>query len=450
MVQEAKGTKVVKELYNLFRLYPSISTDTRNILPGSLFFALKGERFNGNVFAQEALEKGAAYAVVDEAPYAVNDRCILVGNVLESLQALARHHRNQLRIPVLGITGSNGKTTTKELVHAVLSGKFNVWATKGNLNNHIGVPLTLLGISSRHEIAIVEMGANHRNEIALLCSIALPTHGLITNIGKAHLEGFGGPEGVLKGKKELYDSLASRNGTAFVNADNSLLTGIAGELPHTIRYGTGKACDIRGELRSDFPHITFSWQKKGTAEAYEVNSGLSGAYNFENLLAAVCIGDHFGVLPGKIAEGIAAYVPRNNRSQELRRRDRLFILDAYNANPSSMAAALKNLEASPGDNKGKAAILGDMLELGGYAEEEHAAIVSLLGQMDLGHGYLIGPEFYKHRETAYRGASGSLVFFRDVPEAAAHFREQLPKENLILLKGSRGMRLEQLLECFPV
>lgn len=427
-----------EDLHSLFRLHPAVSTDSRSITRGCLFFALKGEHFNGNAYALQALEAGAAYAIVDDPSCIENDRCILVRDVLCTLQNLAWHHRNQFDIPVLGITGSNGKTTTKELILSVLSQKFRTLATRGNLNNHIGVPLTLLGINGETEIAIIEMGANHQKEIELLCSIARPTHGLITNVGKAHLEGFGSLEGVMKGKKELYDSLSINNGLAFVNAENSMLAEMAKELGNIVWYGTGSADDICGKLIDSSPKLRFSWWKKGSDTVNTVEAGLAGEYNFENLLAAVCAGDHFGLDPARIAAGIASYTPSNNRSQEMNIGSNRVILDAYNANPGSMAAALRNLASRPGENK--VAILGDMFELGKYSEEEHTGIISLLEQLDIQHGYLIGPEFCRHRKD-----SASLRFFESPEEADAWFRSHPFRETLILLKGSRAMQLEKLL-----
>ncbi|QEC52066.1 UDP-N-acetylmuramoyl-tripeptide--D-alanyl-D-alanine ligase [Anseongella ginsenosidimutans] len=427
-----------EDLYSLFRLHPAVSTDSRAISPDSLFFALKGPHFNGNAYARQALEAGAAYAIVDEEAYAGNERCILVQDVLNSLQNLAWHHRNQFTIPVLGITGSNGKTTTKELLYSVLSQQFNTLATKGNLNNHIGVPLTLLRINAETGMAIIEMGANHQKEIELLCSIARPTHGLITNVGKAHLEGFGSLEGVMKGKKELYDSLSINNGHAFVCADNPRLVEMSNGLTDITWYGTSPSCDIRGELTGSQPHLRFSWQKKGNEEMHTVNSALSGDYNFENLLAAVCVGDHFGLSAEQLKRGIEGYIPANNRSQEVEQGSNLVILDAYNANPGSMAAAIRHLASHP--SKNKVAVLGDMFELGAYAEEEHASIIRLLEELAIPQACLIGPEFFRQRKTA-----PALHFFENQEEASAWLGSQRLSDSLILLKGSRGMQLEKLL-----
>lgn len=428
-----------EDLYSLFRLHPAISTDSRNISPDSLFFALKGPRFNGNQYASQALEAGAAYAVVDEADAASDSRCILVKNVLDSLQNLAWHHRNQFNIPVVGITGSNGKTTTKELLQAVLSQQLRTLATKGNLNNHIGVPLTLLRMDEDTQIAIIEMGANHVKEIALLCSIAQPTHGLITNIGKAHLEGFGSIEGVMTGKKELYDSLAMNNGRAFVAADNQRLVKMAADLQQITWYGRGTSCDIQGLLKEATGGLVFTWQKKGHDARHQIRSALSGAYNFDNLLAAVCAGDHFGLSPRQIQRGIEGYVPDNNRSQELRQGSNRLLLDAYNANPGSMSAALRHLAAQADANS--MAILGDMFELGDYAEAEHAAIIALLEELGIPRACLIGPAFFRHRRKPGTG----LHFFENMETATDWLRKNPVRDSLILLKGSRGMQLEKLL-----
>ena len=427
-----------EDLYNLFKVHSSVSTDSRDIKTGSLFFALKGPRFNGNVYARQALDAGASYAIIDEEAAAVDERCILVPDVLNSLQNLAWHHRKQFSIPVLGITGSNGKTTTKELLLSVLSLQFNTLATQGNLNNHIGVPLTLLRINTATEIAIIEMGANHQKEIELLCSIAQPTHGIITNVGKAHLEGFGSLEGVRKGKKELYDSLSINNGRALVSADNPLLVEMAAGLNDIIWYGSAPSCDIRGELTGSSPRLSFSWGKKDSEKVHTINSALSGEYNFENLLAAVCAGDLFGLSPEKIREGIERYVPANNRSQEVEQGSNLLILDAYNANPGSMSAAIRHLASR--SFKNKAAILGDMFELGAYAEDEHASIIHLLEELEIPMACLIGPEFYRHRKS-----SPSLHFFENLDEASDWLGSHRLHESLILLKGSRSMQLEKLL-----
>lgn len=431
---------VTEDLHSLFSLHPVISTDSRNISPDSLFFALKGPRFNGNRYAKQALEAGAAYAIVDEEAYASDTRCILVPDVLNALQNLAWYHRNQFEIPVVGITGSNGKTTTKELLHSVLSQQFRTLATKGNLNNHIGVPLTVLRINRDTELAIIEMGANHLKEIAMLCSIARPSHGLITNIGKAHLEGFGSIEGVMQAKKELYDSLAINNGHAFVLADSERLRSMAADLRQITWYGKESSSDIRGWLQgpSASGGLALAWQKKGAPEKHELHSALNGVYNFDNLLAAVCVGDHFGLSPARIRAGIENYTPGNNRSQELRQGSNHLLLDAYNANPGSMSAALRHLAAQPGPKK--LAILGDMLELGAYSQTEHAAILKLLEELAIPNACLIGPEFFRHRK-----AEAGRRFFENRDQAAAWLKTNPVTDSLVLLKGSRGMELEKLL-----
>src|SRR5690606_7899062 len=353
----------IDELYRLYRQYPRVCTDTRNILPDSIFFALKGERFNANTFAEEALSLGARYVVIDEAQYQKDERYILVDDVLQALQQLANHHRKQLHIPFIGVTGTNGKTTTKELLYAVLSQKFRVLATKGNLNNHIGVPLTLLSISEDVEAAIIEMGANHPEEIAFLCGLAEPTHGLITNVGKAHLEGFGSFEGVKKTKGELYDYLKSHDGVLFLQADNAHLVEMeqARGVNKVVRYGFSEGNDIIGRLEIANPFLTVSWHKNGGTD-YKITTHLTGSYNTENILAAVAVGDYFGLTATEINAGVEGYVPTNNRSQITKTADNTVIADYYNANASSMAAALDNIAVIAGNKK--VIILGDMFEMG--------------------------------------------------------------------------------------
>src|SRR6478609_3368994 len=327
----------IEKLYQYYLSSGKISTDTRKIAQGSLFFALKGDNFNANEFAQEALNKGALISIVDEEQFAVNDKCILVDDVLTTLQKLARHHRDQFSIPFIGLTGSNGKTTSKELLHAVLSKKFKTLATKGNLNNHIGVPLTILSIDKTIEVAVIEMGANHLGEIALLCSIANPTHGFITNIGKAHIGTFGGFENIIRAKSELYQHLLVNNGTVFINSQNSILLNMAKRFKSPIMYpsaGDYYSC----ELMDADPFVKI---KAGNGEL--VQTQLIGSYNFENIAAALCIGKYFGVEEKLANTAIAEYVPGNMRSQVIKKGDNTVILDAYNANPSSMQAAIDNL-----------------------------------------------------------------------------------------------------------
>ena len=356
----------ISDLYSVFRKHNQVSTDSRQIIPGSIFFALKGDNFNGNKYAKAAIEAGAVCAVIDEAEYE-SKHTFLVDDVLEALQQLALHHRKQFVIPVIAITGSNGKTTTKELTNAVLSQHFHVTATKGNLNNHIGVPLTLLGITNETEIAIIEMGANHRGEIASLCEIANPTHGLITNIGKAHLGGFGGYEGVIKAKGELYNFLRENNSIAFVNHDNPLLMKLS-EGMNRVGYGTNKGLFASGRVNGNTSNLELDWiSEKGIVR---IKTNLIGDYNFENVMAAICIGSDLGVPCEKIKTTISSYNPSNSRSQAMKTGRNSIVLDAYNANPSSMKAAIENfikLEATH-----KMVILGDMLELGDESLDEHS------------------------------------------------------------------------------
>ncbi|MCX2478554.1 UDP-N-acetylmuramoyl-tripeptide--D-alanyl-D-alanine ligase [Pedobacter sp. MC2016-15] len=424
-------------IYQHYLSYPTISTDTRNITPGCLFFALKGENFDANVFARNALNLGAAYAVIDNPEYKFDDRCILVDDVLTSLQEVAKYHRSQLRIPVIGLTGSNGKTTTKELINAVLSEKYRSFATKGNLNNHIGVPLSILSIKSDTEIAVIEMGANHQKEIEFLCTIAQPTHGLITNIGRAHLDGFGGFEGVKKGKGELFSYLKKDNGTAFINRDNALITEMSNtaKLDHMIYYGTEGENFITGQLVASDPLIALNW--KGRDEYFSVQTNLTGAYNFENILAAICIGAFFNLTVAQINEGLAGYAPKNNRSQLTKTESNTVICDFYNANPSSMTAALQNISSLAAENK--VAIIGDMFELGDESAEQHEEIAALAAQSGLNTVIFIGSHFYALKEL-YQGE-----FFNSPAEAMEWIEANPVKDSLVLLKGSRGMALEQLL-----
>ncbi|MBK1442416.1 UDP-N-acetylmuramoyl-tripeptide--D-alanyl-D-alanine ligase [Parapedobacter sp. ISTM3] len=426
-------------LYPYFLKYPLISTDTRHIQPDSLFFALKGSNFNGNQFASEALEKGARYAVIDERQYRRDDRFLLVDDVLIALQELARFHRMQLQIPFIGITGSNGKTTTKELVHAVLSKQFITYATKGNLNNHIGVPLTILAISHQTEIAVIEMGANHPGEIALLCDIAHPTHGLITNVGKAHLAGFGGFEGVKKTKGELYDYLAAHQGTLFLQNDNPLLNEMAGarNIQHIVNYGFSATNDLIGELAHASPMLELRWREQGDATPRTVRTQLTGAYNTENILAAICIGRHFGITPGNINQAIADYTPANNRSQLTQTKHNTVICDYYNANASSMAAALDNLRFLEASHK--VVILGDMFEMGDESYEEHGKVVQQAAALGAVRTIFVGEAFMQHRHP-------HAEFYETTEAARDALRHQPVRGALVLLKASRGMAFERLVD----
>lgn len=426
-----------EDLYQLYLANPIISTDTRNITNGCIFFALKGDLFNANQFAQQAIEKGASYAIIDEEQY-VSEKCILVKDVLSTLQDLARHHRKQLQIPVIGLTGSNGKTTSKELINAVLAERFKTFATFGNLNNHIGVPLSILAITPSVEIAVIEMGANHQKEIELLCTIAQPTHGIITNVGMAHLDGFGGFEGVKKGKAELYAYLKATNGYTFINRNNPNLLEMsaAAELHKLVYYGTENGNTIKGSLRSSDPYIEVDWTNHD--ESSSVKTQLTGSYNFENILAAICIGDFFDMTPTEINTGLARYEPKNNRSQLTETASNKVICDFYNANPSSMAAALNNIAVLSADKK--TAILGDMFELGPESAEQHEIIAKQAAASGLDEIILIGKYFFAFKDQL------EGIFFETPAEAADYLQKNTIKNNLVLLKGSRGMKLENLLQ----
>lgn len=425
-------------LYQHYLQHKIISTDTRNITPGCLFFALKGDLFNANEFAAQAIEKGAAYAVVDEEKYATNSQCLLVEDVLSTLQDLARHHRKQLNIPVIGLTGSNGKTTSKELVNAVLAERYKTFATFGNLNNHIGVPLSILSITDEVQVAVIEMGANHQKEIELLCTIAQPTHGIITNVGMAHLDGFGGFEGVKKGKAELYTYLKETHGYTFINRDNLHLLEMstAAGLNKLIYYGTENGNTIKGTLKSSDPFIEVDWTNHEVSSAVKTN--LTGSYNFENILAAICIGDFFDMSPEEINTGLSNYQPKNNRSQLTKTEKNTVICDFYNANPSSMTAALNNINVLSADKK--TAILGDMFELGPESAGQHEIIAKQAAESGLDQIIFIGKDFYAFRD-AIKG-----VFFETPDEAATYLQENPVEDHLVLLKGSRGMKLESLLK----
>ncbi len=422
----------ISELYDIFVQHPVVVTDSRKIEPQSIFFALKGENFNGNKFAAKALESGAAYAVIDEAEYHSDHRFLLVNDVLSTLQELARYHRQQLGLTIVAITGTNGKTTTKELTAAVLSKKFRVVNTQGNLNNHIGVPLTLLSLTRETEIGVIEMGANHPGEIAQLCEIALPDYGLITNVGKAHLEGFGSFEGVINTKTEMYRFLEKNNGKIFINTSNPYLTSKA-EGVLKIGYTTQKGNEgLEGELLQSSPFMAFkALFPKGWLYC---KTQLVGGYNLENALAASAIGLHFGVDPLKIRQALEEYQPSNNRSQFIRTNRNALLMDAYNANPTSMAAALENF--SHYEAPRKAVILGDMLELGESSQEEHQKIVDLLSRMNPDLVYLVGPQFGSCRmDSKFRSFKDNLQLIEDL-------NHNTIQDYLVLIKGSRGMKLE--------
>lgn len=427
----------VEDLYAIYKQYSSISTDTRNIIKDSIFFALKGASFNGNSFAEQALENGAAFAVIDEESFQKGDNYILVDDVLSTLQQLATYHRQQLQIPVIGITGTNGKTTSKELLYSVLSQKYKTYATKGNLNNHIGVPLTLLSIDSSYEIAIIEMGANHIGEIEFLCNIAQPTHGLITNVGKAHLEGFGSFEGVMKTKGELYDYLQKNCGTLFLQADNSFLVEMAAKrnISNVVRYGFSEFNDIIGQLIVADPYLSISWRQQESKTFSEVKTNLTGSYNIENFLAAIAVGIHFGLDALEINKGISDYVPQNNRSQITKTDRNTIVADFYNANASSMSAALDNMDVLTAENK--VVILGDMFEMGDEAYIEHKNIIEKAISLDFMRLIFVGKEFFKQK-------SDSAEFYESTDEAKVAVVDL--SNSFVLLKASRGMAFENLLK----
>lgn len=423
----------LQEIYNIYLNHPEIITDSRKVKPGCLFVALKGESFNGNEFAEAAVRNGAAFAIIDEPEYQF-ERCLLVDNSLKCLQQLALHHRNTWNIPVIGITGTNGKTTTKEMIRTVLGANFRVHATEGNFNNHIGVPLSILSKPVDTEIVIIEMGANHQGEIAFLSGLALPTHGIITNIGKAHLEGFGGYQGVVKTKNELYRFIREKKGIVFVNGNDELLFNLSDGM-NTFLYGTEPEFNTTGELISSDPYLMLTYHSGYNKTP--IHTHLVGAYNFSNVMAALCIGKYFGVPENKMKEAIESYIPTNNRSQTLRTSRNEVIMDAYNANPSSMQAALKNFAAMKAEPK--MAILGDMLELGEESLEEHNAIISLLRQLGIVNAVLVGPEFLK--------TNTDFTVFPDSETARQWISVKNPEGFTILLKGSRGIRMEKILEA---
>ncbi|HET7898425.1 MAG TPA: UDP-N-acetylmuramoyl-tripeptide--D-alanyl-D-alanine ligase [Flavisolibacter sp.] len=421
----------LEEIYAVYRQHPSVQTDTRKLKKGDLYFALKGPNFNGNAFAQQALNNGAEYAVIDEAAYAVEGKTILVDDVLQTLQQLARYHRRQFDIPFLAITGSNGKTTTKELIHAVLSTSFQTYTTEGNLNNHIGVPLTILKIRPDAQMAVIEMGANHQKEIASYCEIALPTHGLITNCGKAHLEGFGGVEGVRKGKGELFDFLRGHKGTVFLMSDYDYLHDMSKGIDQRFSYGT-KEADIVGDVLQSDPFLAVQFNKGFPGV---VNTLLVGSYNLPNVLAAVAVGKFFGVVDEKIRSAIEHYTPSNSRSQLLKKASNQIILDAYNANPSSMKAAIDNFANVEGKNK--ILVLGAMAELGEESPQEHNNILQEIHKHPWKDVLLVGGDFLL-TPTHYHA-------FKTPEEAGEWLQQQNLQDAYLLVKGSRSMQMEKVL-----
>ena len=427
-------------LYQIFLDCQLVTTDSRNCPEGSLFIALKGESFNGNAFAGKALETGCAYAIIDEPEYAVegDQRYILVDNCLQTLQQLANYHRRQLGTRVIGITGTNGKTTTKELISAVLSQSHNILYTLGNLNNHIGVPSTLLRLKAEHDLAVIEMGANHPGEIKFLSEIAEPDCGIITNVGKAHLEGFGSFEGVIKTKGELYDFLRKKEGsTVFIHHDNAYLMNIAGGL-NLIPYGTEDDLYVNGRITGNSPYLTFEWKAGKAGETYQVQTQLIGEYNFPNALAAITIGLFFGVEAAKINEALAGYTPQNNRSQLKKTNDNTLIIDAYNANPPSMMAALQNFRNMEVPHK--MLLLGDMRELGAESAAEHQKIADYIKECDFEEVWLVGEQF--------AAAEHSFKTYPNVQEVIKELETNKPKGYTILIKGSNGIKLSSTVDHF--
>ena len=421
------------ELYEIYKQYPSVQTDTRKLKTGDLFFALKGDNFNGNRFAAAALEAGAAYAVIDEEEYRSSDRTILVPDVLKALQDLAGHHRAQFDIPFIAITGSNGKTTTKELIHAVLSSSFKTYTTEGNLNNHIGVPLTLLKIRPDAEFAVIEMGANHLEEIASYCVYANPTHGLITNAGKAHLEGFGGPEGVIRGKGELFAHLRSlQHGIAFVNWDYAYLQELSKGISGIIKYGTGTDVHVSGHVTKNNPLLEVGFTLGFTGEP--IRTRLVGEYNLPNILAAVTIGQYFEVDEQNIRKALEEYEPSNSRSQLVSTGSNQIILDAYNANPSSMKLAIENFANV--DAGEKVLVLGAMAELGEHSLAEHQQVLDLIAKYKWKEVALVGGDFLKLQHGYHS--------FPDSEKARDWYRQQQFANTFVLVKGSRSTKMERV------
>lgn len=422
----------IATLHDLFLQNSSVQTDTRKLKKNDLYFALKGENFDGNKFAKQALQLGASYAIIDDDQYYVDEKTILVPNVLECLQALAKYHRQQFEIPFIAITGSNGKTTTKELLLATLSSKYITYATEGNLNNHIGVPLTILKIKKDAQMAIIEMGANHLHEIESYCKIALPNYALINNCGKAHLEGFGGIEGVRKGKGELYDFIRANGGSIFINTDYDYLVSMAAGIPKQISYGSNNANYV-GRVLDNTRHL----QVAITTPSKEcvIHSNLVGDYNFANIMAAVAVGSTFDISINEIKKAIERYTPSNSRSQLIQKANHTIILDAYNANPSSMQVAINNFAQA--DYPNKIVMLGAMKELGQDSIHEHQQIIHQLQNTNWNQVVLVGGDF-KHTQHPY-------IYFEDAESAAAWYKNQNLNNTCILIKGSRAYAMEKIL-----
>lgn len=422
---------MIEELYEKFKSSTGVTTDTRAVQKDNIFFALKGENFNGNKFAEQALQSGAKYAVIDEEAFKKDDRYILVEDVLTCLQNLASHHRDQFKIAVIGITGSNGKTTTKELMNAVLSTTFNTFATVGNFNNHIGVPLSLLSITAETKVAIIEMGANHMGEIASYCEWVKPTHGLITNIGNAHLEGFGSFENIITAKSELYDHIKANNKIIFYNEDDVLLKSLLEDYEYKISYGSEGEVDTLVKMESAFPTVTVSCNEE------QYRSNLFGEYNFTNISAALAVADYFDITPDMIRAALQNYIPKNNRSEIRQIDSNIIVLDAYNANPTSVKAAIKSFANLGVANK--TIIIGDMFELGKDSQKLHQDTLNYIESYDFEQMLFVGKEFMKC------ASKKNAIFIENTDEAKTWFKNQKFDQATILIKGSRGMKLETLL-----
>ena len=429
----------IQEIYDIYKQFPSIQTDTRKLKKGDLYFALKGPNFNGNDFALKALEAGAAYAIVDEMPVA-HERLLLVDDVLTTLQQLAKHHRQQFNIPFIAITGSNGKTTSKELIYAVLSSHFKTYTTQGNLNNHIGVPLTLLSVQPDAEMAVIEMGANHQKEIESYCMYTLPSHGVITNCGKAHLEGFGGVEGVRKGKGELYQFLREQHGTAFVYADYDYLQPMSAGIENIVQYGISKGL-VQGRIKAAEPFLSVEITAGLTPSL--INSQLVGDYNLPNILCAVTIGKYFGVPDQKIIAAIENYAPSNSRSQLIQQGTNHIILDAYNANPSSMKVAIENFAKIKANRK--IVMLGGMMELGEESIAEHQALIQQLIALGFTEVVLVGGDFAHAKDALPNTENTHFIYLANALEAREWLKQLNPQDSYILVKGSRSINMERVL-----
>lgn len=458
----------IKEIYKIYQQHPSIQTDTRKLKEGDFFVALKGPKFNGNQFALQALDNGAVYALIDEMPVeselkaaelsepGITKRLLLVDDGLTALQQLAKFHREQLKIPFIAITGSNGKTTSKELIYTVLASHFVTYTTQGNLNNHIGVPLTLLSIRKDAQMAVIEMGANHQKEIESYCSYTLPTHGVITNCGKAHLEGFGGIEGVRKGKGELYQFLRDHNGTAFVYSDYDYLQPMSAGIANIVHYGQNKGL-VQGRIEASEPFLTVAVtaglesvasgsDSSSTAPQQEIliKSQLVGDYNLPNILCALTIGKFFGVPTAKMIKAIEDYAPSNSRSQLIEQGTNHIILDAYNANPSSMKVAIENFARIHANRK--ILLLGGMMELGAESIAEHKALVELIASLGFKEVVLVGGDFIYTKDLFTQYTNANFIYKDNALEARDWLQQQNPQDSYILVKGSRSMKMEQVIQ----